>query len=101
MRSARYTGSPGSGSARSSPRPCTGCAIRPDPTSSGTFSTDLPDGGQPKDITSDTVRPADGRTECPDPDGRSPRPAATLNSRARAAIALLESLHHNSLIGYG
>jgi len=48
MKSARCTGSPGSGSARSSPRPCTSCATRPDPTSSGTSSADLPDGRQPK-----------------------------------------------------
>src|SRR5580658_1954937 len=41
MRSARSTGSPGSESGRSSPRPCPSCATRPGPGSSGTTSTDL------------------------------------------------------------
>src|SRR6516164_2760662 len=39
MRSARSTGSPGSGSGRSSPKPCPSCATRPDPRTSGTTST--------------------------------------------------------------
>ena len=61
MRSARCTGSPGSGSARSSPRPCTGCATRPDPTSSETFSTDLPTAVSPRRKPAIPVRPAGGR----------------------------------------
>ena len=46
VRSARSTVSPGSGSGRSSPRRCPSCATRPDPTSSGTTSTDLTGGRQ-------------------------------------------------------
>jgi Sigma-70, region 4 len=63
-------GLPGSGSGRSSPRRCRSRATRPDPRSSGTTSTDLTGGCQPQDVTSDLVRPARGRTECPNLDGQ-------------------------------
>ena len=48
---------PGSGSGRSSPRPCPSCATRPDPRSSGTTSTNLTDGRQPQEVTSDARPP--------------------------------------------
>src|ERR1700683_199132 len=50
MKSATCTGSPGSVSGRSSPRPCTSCATRPGRTCCGTTSTDLTDDRQPQDV---------------------------------------------------
>ena len=64
-RSARSTGSPGSGSGRSSPRPCPSCGTRPGPTSCETTSADQTGGRQPRHETSGPARPARGRRQHP------------------------------------